>query len=382
MERSWDTISDSEITNSAATGDFIVGKGGLQIPNTDGALGRDSFFIASSGSTNAYLTDVVDINGESAVVRLPSGVSANGFYFMWPGNADGIGNPVPVNKPEGWHVLPQYVGRGGDFSFYGRNLVADRTNPTSWIYCVEADEWIEADSANPYKADYTVPSNWPNGTYTIYAHNGTGGGYAWSQPLTIYVDQEQDWSLGTTHYIEDYGGVGDNSTDNMDAITNAFANMSAGDTLQFSNGTYLVRSVLPYLEDIRIIGSGMDSTIIADHPNWSRLDPAYGFTHSNDKFVHVAINTEIADLTFHSGTNKPESIFIVCPPSVGCDRMVLNGVRFDASDSLDEKGNETSIDITAVNNVSMRDCEIISGRNVFMAGTNMLIESCDFIGMT
>ena len=43
-------------------------------------------------------------------------------------------------------------------------------------------EWLTSTSANSYKADFTMPAGKANGTYTVWAHNGLGQHYGWSEP--------------------------------------------------------------------------------------------------------------------------------------------------------------------------------------------------------
>ena len=72
---------------------------------------------------------------------------------------------------------------------YGRNLSNQNGTTNSWIYIQPpgyAGQWVTPTSVNPYQVSFTVPSL-ANGTYQVWVHNGHGGHYGWSGPLTLTV---------------------------------------------------------------------------------------------------------------------------------------------------------------------------------------------------
>ena len=49
-------------------------------------------------------------------------------------------------------------------------------------------------AVNPYKVDFTVPADLQNGNYEVWMHNGHGGHYGWSGPLTLTVYNGPGWT--------------------------------------------------------------------------------------------------------------------------------------------------------------------------------------------
>src|SRR5262249_2823181 len=150
-----------------------------------------------TNATNADLTNasIQEVNGDRAAVTLNAGLPSNSMYLVWAENAAGASLPFAVNKTEAWWVGPDAASPGETVSIYGQN----RSSGTgrSWIYLQPTPgtgQWITPTAVNPYKVDFVVPISLAAGSYQLWVHNGHGGQYGWSSPVTLTVKAPYDYS--------------------------------------------------------------------------------------------------------------------------------------------------------------------------------------------
>ena len=97
--------------------------------------------------------------------------------------------------------------------------------------------------------------------------------------------------------VKKYGAIGDN-TDDTDAIQNALA-LSEGKTLFFPAGTYIVTSPLTIKSNTRILGEGLEKSIIKLSDEFDNsLSLVNNYTDSNSDII-------LENITF-SGNNNPD----------------------------------------------------------------------------
>jgi len=248
----------------------------LTAEGVDGATGF--FFWAPSTMANGK---VQSNDGRAVAVTLPDTLPADDTYLMWIANTNGFSEPVPVNAATMWWVGPDDWYSGDPFSVYGENLTMGTS--TSYLYCVEADEWLTSTDANPYKANYLIPADWDAGTYTLYAHNGHGGKYGWSEAATLIVNDPPTWSDDTNTWFNvksaTYGATGNGTTDDYQAIldaTLAAHNANGWNTVYFPAGTYAVGYTLTgWRRNIRFLGDGMEQTTITTHADYEENEGDY-----------------------------------------------------------------------------------------------------------
>ncbi len=140
------------------------------------------------------------LDGLKAAITLPPGLPAWSTYFLWPKNSLGYGSPVAVNRTEAWWIGSDQATQGDTVSVYGRNLSHNNGATTSWVYIQPAGasgQWATVTSVNPYRVQFTVPNTLSNGTYQVWIHNGHGGSYGWSGPLTLTVTAPYVWDSGS-----------------------------------------------------------------------------------------------------------------------------------------------------------------------------------------
>ncbi|MDF7826681.1 glycosyl hydrolase family 28-related protein [Pontiellaceae bacterium B12227] len=284
----------AEWTRQSAPGDTMILTGENLSIHSGIAEGRDSRFIFFGEGKSEADALIQRLDGQECAITLPWSLPADTLYLVWPHNENGFGEPVAINRAEAWWIGLDQVSRGDSFSVYGQNLVIG--DGSCYLYIV-GHGWIVSEGGNPYKADFTVPSNLANGTYTCYAHNGHGRKYGWSQARTFTVQDKLVWDddPDTWTDVTDYGAKGDGVADDAVAINKAYdaiKNRSAK-TLYFPAGTYLMGSRL-FINgsgSVRIKGDGMGSTIIKP----SKLIHPY-------KMINVrSDHTRFEDLTVETG---------------------------------------------------------------------------------
>jgi hypothetical protein len=133
------------------------------------------------------------------------------------------------------------------------------TAPTSTYYVDD----FSVQFANPYALTLTLPDSLPEGDYELSVHNGSGGIYGWSEPVTVSV-QAGPQTVGLTQFsVAAYGAVPNDGGDDGAAIQSAIdaAVSAGGGDVVFAQGIYYTAQPL-YIpassgEGIHLKGVGM-----------------------------------------------------------------------------------------------------------------------------
>jgi hypothetical protein len=233
-----------------------------------------TFGQTTSGNGSLLDASIQDAGGvgaaATAAITLDPRLPADSMYLLWPVNADGAGVPVAVNRTEAWWVGPDQAAPGATVSVFGRNLSLGNA-PQSWVYLEptngSAGQWAQVTAVNPYKVDFVLPANLPLGGYQVWAHNGHGGKYGWSGPLTLNVVASTQWS-GPTFNVRDFGAKGDGLTDDSAAIHAALAAGSShpNSTIYFPAGNYLISQPMDFgvvgAAPERLMGDGQNASVV------------------------------------------------------------------------------------------------------------------------
>lgn len=297
-------------------------------------------------------------------------------YLVWPRNANGYGYPIAINRTEGWWLGPKQAERGSTVAVYGRNLAHDNGTAISWVYIKKNSTTVAqvpVTAVNPYRVAFAVPGDLANGDYEVWIHNGHGGHYGWSGPLTLSVYGGPGWT-GVTFNVKTYGAHGDGVTDDEAAI-NAAVSAAAGSpysTVYFPAGSYMVsRGIYPMPSNVRIKGDGKDISIIKANSGFVQTTPEdirrYGFFTSPS--YSVVSNIEFDDLTFDTNQTM---VGAVSPLYLRNCR----DVRF-ASVKVKSIGYE-SLYLEPTARLFINDCDLI-GKGVWLgASSQVLIDHCNF----
>ena len=268
---------------------------------TGASAGQDTTFQVYGQTTaaNGTLTtsSIQELNGNRAVFTLDAGLPQNSMYLVWPENAAGAGLPFAVNKTVAWWIGSNTAGPGQTVSVYGENLTNGASTPQSWIYVQPAHgqgQWITPTAVNTYKDDFVVPTSLPSGTYQVWVHNGHGGQFGWSSPVTLTVQAPVNYAHLVVK-LSDFGGLPNTGTDAIPALRAAlqFIGANGPATIQFQAGTY-------YFGDnggstLHIVGGfGLPINLQGAGKGLTFIRPLAGFTA--DTFL-INYNGKCSDMT-------------------------------------------------------------------------------------
>lgn len=371
--------------------DGLAGSSAVQIAEyTRQADAGDTITISAEGSPDAFL--VTDESGasEEATVRqvvgrmfaitLPGTLAAGDMYLVHPVSGAATGTPVRVNSSDGRWISPASVAEGDTFSIYGRGLELDGV---AHAY-IDGFGWIESVAANPYKADFVMPSV-GNGSHTIYPHNGHCGKYGFSDALTVAVDNTYPWNDDTNTWIRvkasPYNAQGDGTSEDGDAINAALVAANAIDhsTVYIEEGAYLTHRSWHSLTDVRVVGDGMDRTVIRTSDTYgSSANESYGIFYNNfGECVFKDFAIELTD-SITNGMSTDAAFY----QNAQAGNITIDGVRIDNRPTTVDAGQ--SIIHTAAANmpITIRNSEFYIREHVNIVGApQVTIDGCDFVGM-
>lgn len=347
----------------------------------------NSLFVFSDDGSEFLAGDILALDDRQCAVTLPDGLTSNAFYLAWPYNSNGFGYPAGINRTEAWWVGPNNVATGEAFSVYGQNLELGGGDCS--LYIAEAERWLTSTNANPYRADFVVPTDLAAGTYTVYAHNGQGGKYGWGTALSLTVgpsvesyfsDDPDDWYDVTdpSTWVGYSGGltgaVGDGVTDDYPSIQACIdrAKLVAGSTIYFPAGTYLSSAqVYPAGDRQRIKGAGMNLSKIQGSSD-SLTGTSVVLLRGNAAIEDIEINKGDLDKitvevnAFYGGNCRFARMRASCLDTnaesiVACTKFVA---LYDAG------------------KFRFKDCEFIGSVPVGAGlGNQVLFENCTFLGV-
>ena len=329
-----------------------------------GEEGQDASFMAYGFEVTNFC-NIMRLDGGEVAVSLPENLPAGEVYMVWPGNQLGYGTPILLNRAEAWWVGPDKVSPGGKFSVYGRNL-----GTNCHVYIEELDRWLASDSSNPYKADFTMPSNATQREYTLWAHNTSGGRYGWARPLSCTVEDSFSWS-GKIINVKLFGATGDGSSDDWAAVSSAIESASSGDTIYFPAGTYALSYRFSSMSGLKLAGDGMDRTVIKPHPS---------HTQNGLLFDGLFSDVEISNISFETIENGAglfrfrgsDTLF----DSVGMSSLSVGGTSGYGATPFNFQGTGPRH--------TFKNCKIINSGNPgnfsVSGGEQVFFDGCDFYG--
>ena len=360
--------------------------------NVGSAAGEDTQFLVYGSSTGLDATQtsasILRLDGLKAAIALPAGLPAWSTYLIWPANSTGYGYPIAVNRTQGWWVGPDQAAGGATVSVYGRNLSHGNGTANSWVYIKTsgaAGQWATTTSVNPYRVQFTVPSSLAPGTYEIWVHNGHGGSYGWSGPLSLTVTAPYSWNGGTFN-VRNYGAKGDGVTDDTGAINAAYnaavvesQQTALHPTLYFPAGTYMMNHGIGFYSNVRYLGDGMNLTFLKCNAQFSQLPSPgdkLGLMFTNGGVTqNVEVNGLTLDANGNFGAPGNEDHLVFCQCAAGSSDFHFINVRLQ----ILLPGFGCSF-ITNVTRLSYVGCTFIGGDVMSFEGTQHSISGCSFFG--
>ena len=171
------------------------------------------------------------------------------------------------------------------------------------------------------------------------------------------VDTTVEAKLRENISVKDFGAVGDGTTDDTTAITNAISKIASGGVLEFPFGTYKITSAISQDITGSIIFQGRNSTI--SYENASHTE--YAIRLNDTAGVDIVIN----DITI-DGTKKANKVFEVLndTSNTTASNFVANELKIENCKRLDEFVGGDGVHIIGAfhdvtfNGGSIKDCEL------------------------
>jgi len=184
-----------------------------------------------------------------------TGPTPSSCMLVWPRDTNGNhGRPIRVNGAEAWWMWPAYRYRDNPdtaIRVFGKNLSPDPGGVAPVLILEDeggVTQSLTVTTHNPYEVRGDIPANLPAGTYKVFAHNGTGGQYGWSEPVTFEI---REWSgsynPGDVFLVENYSGT---DQQKIEAALTAAKNNGGGQVVLAAK-TYTIESTL------RVRGNGV-----------------------------------------------------------------------------------------------------------------------------
>ncbi len=375
----------AEWMRQAGPGDTMVATGQ--------GLGAFTAFTQARGAGHLSQPQAVYQGSHQSQLTLDPAMPAGGMVLLWSSNASGYGRPAAVNRTEAWW-LEELALPGQAASVFGRNFHYGGVTPAVYVVQAGLGSYAQLSSWNNYRIEYQVPSGLAiNQSAQVWVHNGHGGSYGWSGPLTLQVKASPNnasfWS-GQTFNVKNYGAKGDGITDDGAAIRAALSAAaqtasSAPATVHLPAGTYMTTLGFNNLARVRWKGDGKALTTIKLAPGFSDQALFYESTgmagHGDD--------VEIRDMTLDINNNLRNANAFANGYKLilqtGVNRFKLANLRIYSGMSVSgaQAGHgETIIFKGAVpgNHAWMENCDIYGGQCAFHAQGQVFVKDCNFYG--
>ena len=251
----------SEFGETVAAGQSILVTG-EQLAGAKAALYANGQLLSAAVSGNT---------SQLAAVQLPSNTGAWGAYVLWLQNGQGYGEPVLLNRARAtWMSTTLAAGVTGHV--FGLNLThGNGHGGASYLYLVHqvtgnvAAVPVLPDTI-PERVSFTTPPL-PLGDYWVYAHNGHGDKWGWSERLSCTIVHASDHIK--THEWNGLNAPTNTGGDMAADINAALLNSSQTNRIAFlAAGTWSVTEGVEVRSNSYLLGekdarTGVPTTIIA-----------------------------------------------------------------------------------------------------------------------
>jgi hypothetical protein len=188
--------------------------------------------------------------------------------LVWPVRGDRVGAPIRVNGATAWWAWParltaEAAARQQTLRIMGKNLQLGNAPPRLYLVGPGIAEWLTVLSSCPYCLEGTLPQGLRAGHYRVWAHNGSGGPFGWSEPIAFEVLDAPSVANLTTFRVDDFAARPDDGQDDTEGIQKAVdaASQSGGGIIALSAGTYHIGRPIVAPQSARagihFLGAGM-----------------------------------------------------------------------------------------------------------------------------
>lgn len=192
---------------------------------------------------------------------------APGTMLVWPMKGEKAGAPIRVNGATAWWAWPARVAaeereKRQTVRIFGKSLKLEGAKPRVYFRGEERSGWLEVEDATPYHLEALLPENLPAGHYEVWAHNGTGDRYGWSEAVAFEAVRMPTREGQKVFAVADFGAKADSGEDawaGIDAAVRAAAKAGGG-VVRFEAGVYMLSRTIDVPEGgvagIHLVGAG------------------------------------------------------------------------------------------------------------------------------
>jgi hypothetical protein len=359
----WAAPQLATLTEQGSPDDSLAATGYQFSTRTGASAGQDTVFqvYGQTTATNGTLSNATfqELNGDRAVVTLPSSLPSDSMYLVWAENAAGASVPFAVNRTDAWWIGPNAASPGDTVSVYGQNLSSGNQ---SWIYLQPSQgrgQWITPTAVNPYKVDFVIPNSLTAGSYQIWVHNGHGAQYGWSSPVSLAVQARYNYGHMIVK-LSSYGGLPNTGADALPAFQAALKVIGSNGpaTIQLQAGTYYLSNEL-----ILTAGFGKGIYLQGAGKNVTFLKPLAGFT--DQFFLNPGPTSAMSDLTVDTtGASLSAGIAITPCSSITNVSVIAHGY--------------SDVNGTNLNNILLKNDDFVGTGVFFGSSSQVTITGCNF----
>jgi hypothetical protein len=190
--------------------------------------------------------------------------------LVWPVRDQRAGLPIRVNGATLWWSWPTRISHeetsnSVDVLLMGKNLKLSSAEPCAYLKGPGTAQRLPVLAAGAYQLSVQLPRGLAPGLYQLFAHNGTGGAYGWSEPARLEIAETPPHGGLPVFDVDRFGAKPDDGRDDSSAIQKAVeaAVKARGGTVRFAEGTYHLAQPLKLPDaagaGIHLVGAGMGS---------------------------------------------------------------------------------------------------------------------------
>lgn len=259
-----------------------------------------------------------------AIIPLRTGEPAwllpRATMFIWPVKGRTIGRPLRVNGAEAWWAWPCRISHGAsqrEIRIFGVNLTSD-VGPSRLAIQGASQRamtlWPQQPDAYELRAE--LPGGMPPGVYRVWAHNGSGGRWGWSSPVTIEVVEDPKGSaqiVEVDQFLDQLQAKGGEPRYADRAVAEAIRAVKAngGGAIRFGAREYLLQNPVVLPEHLPIVMRG------AGRAKWdSKTSQVHNGDDSQFTVLRWARRTDKRPaLVLNGPYSRLEDMVLVSPPA-------------------------------------------------------------------
>jgi len=255
-----------------------------------------------------------------------------GVSVIWAENDAGRSRPFLANRPQIWVQSHRQAMPGERLQIFGRRLLPFRNRLPELALRGKADGswhravWGKWRGQGPtlhegdHRIEFILPDGMKPGAYTMWYHNGSGGPFGWSDPMSLEIIEKRDliaweadaWNrvgiqidnqkLGKVAVQRVLIALGDGIQDAGDTIQKAIDATAAagGGFVSIPPGTYGITRTLVLKPGVVLKGAGKGATTLTVQ-HGRRLTAVPDVPRKRQALVWIMTRAGLTDLTLLGG---------------------------------------------------------------------------------